>query len=131
MMNEPRKHQRQFKRAAYRDHAIDRARQRLGVHLTRRGLERLIEQIQAKRARFLVKQGKEHACGRWREIWLVDHEGQQLAAVWDRDSRQIVSFLTPEMINAVYGKRFNNETAVTMNGTAALTESAWTGGVKK
>ena len=99
-----RKNERQIRDSNLRRHALDRARTRLGLDLTRRGLDKLIESIRSKRAAFLTYQTNDKTRDpKWRELWLVEHDGKQVAAVFDRTAGEIVSFLTPEMLHAVYG----------------------------
>jgi hypothetical protein len=94
-----RKDQLQHKQAAYSDHARERAFNRLGIRLTKRGLENLIDQIRHRRnAKKLVGQGG------GREVWLVKIDDEhEVNAVYDTEVKTVVSFLTPEMLKAVYG----------------------------
>ncbi len=78
------------KKAAQRVHARRRAEERYGVELTGHARKMINSQIQDGKAKFLFRQS-----GRVTH-WMVNFEGKDMFAVYDKKNNQVVTFLPME-----------------------------------
>lgn len=88
------------KKLAQRFHAAERADSRFGIHYNRHVRREIIKQIQSQKATFIDKQSLRLS------RWLVKVEDQDVVVVYDKNRKEVVTFLKPEWIG---NPRFNPE----------------------
>jgi hypothetical protein len=79
------------KKLAQRIHAKHRAQQRFGLTLNRHDLQRLVEQIQAGRARVIKRSSLRVS------VLELAVDGVAIQVVYDHKRKNIVTFLPPKM----------------------------------
>ena len=73
-----------------RKHAMRRCRERLGICLTDNDMHVLIKEIQENRAKFVERQSNRVT------VWELLVQGHTVHVVYDKHTKQIVTFLWPE-----------------------------------
>lgn len=80
------------KKYAQRVHAKNRLKERYGIEINRHDYIALCSMIQNNHGIFMVRQSRN------RSIWVLRFQQKWLAVVYDKERKQIASFLPPEII---------------------------------
>ena len=80
------------KKYAQRVHAKNRLKERYGIEINRHDYTALCSMIQGNHGIFMEKQSRN------RSVWVLRFQQKWLVAVYDKERKQIASFLPPEII---------------------------------